>query len=89
MNCSSSRSRWATGYVQDGQVTAEGLEALCWQMPYADLSNLERDRRLDTVTDLFTVDLLVRYITWKLEGGWIGAEGAGAAVLASPRTIDR
>ena len=76
------------GYVRDGLVTAEGLEALCWQMPYADLSGLERDRRLDQVTDLFTVDLLVRYVTWKLESAGDRAEGA-AAVLASPCAIAR
>jgi acyl carrier protein len=54
-------------YARDGRMTAEGLTALRSQMPYADLSDLESDRRLSKVTDLFTVDLLVRYVTWKLE----------------------
>ena len=31
-----------------------------------------------TSTDLFTVDLLVRYVTWKLESGRDTAEGAAA-----------
>jgi acyl carrier protein len=52
--------------VQDGQVTAEGLAALRSQIPYADLTALERDRRLNRIDDLFTVDLLTRYVTWKL-----------------------
>jgi acyl carrier protein len=56
-------------YVQDGRVTDEGLSALRSQMPYADLTDLERDRSLSAVTDLFTVDLVVRYVTWKLEEG--------------------
>ena len=55
-----------TQIVQDGQVTAEGLAALRSQMPYVDLTALERDRRLNRIDDLFTVDLLTRYVIWKL-----------------------
>jgi acyl carrier protein len=73
-------------YGRDGRVTAEGLAALREQMPYADLGGLERDGRLEQVADLFTVDLLVRYVTWKLEGGRSCAEGVGTAVLTSPTT---
>ena len=54
--------------VQDGQVTAESLAALRSQMPYADLTALERDRRLNRIDDLLTVDLLTRYVQWKLRG---------------------
>src|SRR6516165_12700396 len=54
--------------VQDGQVTVEGLAALRAQMPYADLTALERDRRLNRIDDLLTVDLLTRYVQWKLRG---------------------
>ena len=39
----------------------------------ADLVDFDRDRRLSAVPDLFTVDLVVRYIAWKLRQG-IGAE---------------
>ncbi len=74
------------GYERDGRVTAEGLAALRVQMPYADL---EHDNRLDRVGDLFTVNLLVRYVTWKLEGGRTRDENTGAAVLAAPRAIGR
>ena len=66
-------------YVRDGRVTIEGLEALRARMPYTDLPDQGRDRRLDDVTGLFTVDLLVRYVRWKLEGGRGMAEGASAA----------
>jgi acyl carrier protein len=54
--------------VRDGRATAADLAALRSQMPYADLSALERDRRLDRIDDLFTVDLLARYVVWKLGG---------------------
>ncbi len=54
--------------VQDGRVTDEGLEALRAHLPYADLSRLERDRRLNRIDELFTVDLLSNFIKWKLGG---------------------
>src|SRR5208337_973788 len=47
------------GFVQDGHLTAEGLAALRSHMPYANLDNLERDRRPVDVAELFTVNLLV------------------------------
>ena len=57
------------GGGRGGQMTEEDLAALRTRMPYADLTGLDRDRRPDSLTDLFTVGLLVRYVTWKLEGG--------------------
>ena len=47
-------------------MTAQALAALRSQMPYVDLTALERDGRLNRIDDLFTVDLLTRYVTWKL-----------------------
>ena len=55
------------GHEPDGRLTAADLAALRTQMPYADLSGIERDRRPEKLTDLFTVDLLVRYVRWKLD----------------------
>jgi acyl carrier protein len=54
-------------YVQDGHLTDEGLAALRFQMPYADLTNFDRDRRLINMNELFTVNLLASYINWKLD----------------------
>ena len=34
------------GFVQDGHLTDEGLAVLRSQMPYADLTSFDRDRRL-------------------------------------------
>jgi acyl carrier protein len=56
----------AAEIVQDGRVTDLGLEKLRAQFPFADLSDLERDRQLNQVDDLFTVGLLSSYISWKL-----------------------
>lgn len=51
--------------VQGGQVSDDCLAALRAQLPYADLSGRERSRRLNQIADLFTVDLLSSFITWK------------------------
>jgi acyl carrier protein len=58
----------STGILADGRVTDEGLARLRSHIPYADLATLERDRRLDKIADLFTVDLLASYVTWKRAG---------------------
>ncbi len=75
--------------VQDGRVTDEGLAVLRSYMPYADLRNLERDRRLSRVDDLFTVDLVASYIRWKLVGCGESASDVPTPVLASPVLIHR
>ncbi len=56
-------------FVREGSVTDQGMSELRAQMPYANLSGFNDDRRLNAVPDLFTVDLLARYVTWKLEQG--------------------
>ena len=53
-------------FVANGKVTPAGLAALEKQMPYAELTEFKKDPRLDKVEDLFTVDLLVRYLQMRL-----------------------
>src|SRR5262249_62054144 len=48
--------------VQDGTVTDKGLDELRARMPFADLSEFEKDPQLGRIGDLFTVDLVARYI---------------------------
>src|SRR6476646_848590 len=52
--------------VQEGRVTDRGMVELPSRMPYADIADFQRDRRLGAVADLFTVGLVVRYVEWKL-----------------------
>jgi acyl carrier protein len=56
----------APEFVREGRVTEEGMGELRSRMPYADLAAFEHDRRLSAVSDLFTVNLVARYIAWKL-----------------------
>jgi acyl carrier protein len=53
-------------FVQDGKVTAKGLNELKTRMPYADLATFEKDPQFENIGDLFTVDLIVRYVKSKL-----------------------
>ena len=60
--------RGGTEILHDGQVTDQGLATLRALLPYVDLTALDRHRRLNRIDDLFTVGLLLSYITWKLDG---------------------
>lgn len=52
--------------VQNGRVTDKGLAELKAKMPFADLGEFERDPELSKIGDLFTVELITRYIQGKL-----------------------
>ncbi len=53
-------------FVQDGKVSPEGLVELQKRMPYADLTEFRKDPRVEKIEDLFTVDLIVRYLASRL-----------------------
>ena len=53
-------------FVQAGKVTARGLDELRTRMPFADLSKFEQDPELSKISDLFTVEMITRYIEGKL-----------------------
>ena len=53
-------------FVRDGKVTDKGLAELRARMPLADLSALEKDRRVGRIGDLFTVALVARYVQGKV-----------------------
>jgi acyl carrier protein len=59
-------------FVHDGRVTEKGLEELRARMPFADLSKIAQSREVSAISDLFTVDMIARYIQGKL------GEGCGA-----------
>jgi acyl carrier protein len=53
-------------FVQNGKVTDKGLAELKARMPFADLDDFEKNPELSHLSDLFTVDLIARYIEGKL-----------------------
>jgi acyl carrier protein len=54
-------------FVKDGKVTPKGLAELRDKMPYADLTEFEKNPTLEGISDLFTVNLIVSYIESKLK----------------------
>jgi acyl carrier protein len=53
-------------YVQNGKVTAVGLDELRHRLPFADLSKFEKNPEVSALSDLFTVEMITRYIQGKL-----------------------
>ncbi len=53
-------------YVQNGKVTAVGLDELRQRLPFADLSKFEKNPEVSALSDLFTVEMITRYIQGKL-----------------------
>ena len=53
-------------FVQDGKITPKGMAELRARMPYADLARFEANPDFEGLRDLFTVDLISRYIRSKL-----------------------
>src|SRR6516164_6212028 len=70
-------------FVCEGRVTDRGMGELRARMPYADLGGFAYDRRVSSVPDLFTVDLLTRYIAWKLNQGTAAAPANPAAAVVA------
>ena len=54
-------------FVANGKVTTKGLTELRERMPFADLNQFEKNPDLSKLSDLFTVDLITRYIHGKLK----------------------
>lgn len=53
-------------FVQNGRVTDKGLAELRARMPFADLSIFEKNPEVNAISDLFTVDMITRYIQTKV-----------------------
>ena len=53
-------------FVADGHVTEKGLAELRSRMPFADLSAFEKNPTVSAISDLFTVEMITRYIQGKL-----------------------
>jgi acyl carrier protein len=54
-------------FVENGRVTDKGLRELRERMPFANLAGFEKNPEVSHLSDLFTVDLITRYIEGKLQ----------------------
>lgn len=53
--------------IKDGKLTAKGLDELKTRMPYADMTEFAKNPEVDRIGDLYTVEMLVKYVAGKLE----------------------
>jgi len=53
-------------FVMNGKVTEKGLKELREKMPFADISKFEQNPELTAISDLFTVEMITKYIEGKL-----------------------
>jgi acyl carrier protein len=53
-------------FVQNKKLTEKGLAELKARMPFADLAKFEQNPNVDDIADLFTADMIVRYVEAKL-----------------------
>jgi acyl carrier protein len=53
-------------FVENGKVTAKGLEELKKRMPHADFTDFEKNPDINHMPDLFTVTTIVNYIDKKV-----------------------
>lgn len=54
-------------FVEDGRMTDAGIAELRSRMPYADLDEFAADPSLQNLGDLYTVEMIVRYVEEKLK----------------------
>lgn len=52
-------------YVENGRMTAKGMQTLKSAMPHADFSEFEQDPDVSKMSDLFTVKTIVNYVSAK------------------------
>lgn len=53
-------------FVQDGKVTAAGIEELRRQVPHADVDQLVANPDVENISELFTVQMIVKFLETKL-----------------------
>jgi len=55
-------------FVQEGKLTAAGLEELKKRMPHADFSEFEQNADVNKLAELFKVQTIVNYVAAKVNG---------------------
>ena len=55
-----------SSFVEDGVVTEAGVAELRAKMPHADVEEFAEDPKLENIQDLFTVQMIVKFLETKL-----------------------
>jgi acyl carrier protein len=54
-------------FVNEGQVTAEGIATMREKMPHADIDSFEGDPKVENIQGLFTVNMITNFVENKLK----------------------
>ena len=57
-----------TTLVKDGMVTPGGVEELRRRMPHADVDKFAKNPKVENIQELFTVQMIVKFVQKKLAG---------------------
>lgn len=57
-----------SGFVEDGKVTDEGIAAMREKLPHANVDALAADPKVENVQNLYTVEMLCKFINSKIDG---------------------
>lgn len=55
-----------SSFIEDGMVTDAGITELRNRMPHADVDKLAADPKVENIQDLFTVEMIVKFLQEKL-----------------------
>ncbi|MEO2031787.1 MAG: acyl carrier protein [Planctomycetaceae bacterium] len=55
-----------SGFVEDDKVTEQGLSQLREKLPYADIDTFAKNPEVSGIQNLFTVDMICRYVATRL-----------------------
>ena len=56
-----------SGFVADGKVTVEGIAQLRTKMPHADINKFASNPLVSKLSDLFTVDMICKFVATRLK----------------------
>ena len=54
-------------YTKNGRLTKEGLQELQSRLPYADLTEFSKNPAISNLADIFTVEMIVKYVERRVE----------------------
>lgn len=57
-----------SSFVKDGVVTEDGVAELRERMPHADVDSFADDPKVENISDLFTVNMVINFLEKKLNG---------------------
>lgn len=55
-----------SGFVADGKVTAAGIAEMKSRMPHADVDKFAKDPKIENISDLFTVEMICKFVASKI-----------------------